>query len=59
MTAPEPEPADDSYPPEWKTADILRREEALETPDVEAYLGSLTAVEFQQLVTRARGGVGR
>jgi hypothetical protein len=52
----EPEPIDDSYPDSWKTADILRREEASNTTaDREAWLATLSPSELALTLRRVRG----
>jgi hypothetical protein len=49
----------DDYPDAWKPRERVELDEALEPLAVEAWLASLSAVEFAQLVARARGGAGR
>lgn len=50
------EPVDDSYPASWTPKEVRDRDDALEAPAVEAWLASLSGIEFAKLVARTRGG---
>ena len=49
-----PQPQDDSYPSAWTPRHIAERDRALEMPEVEVFLTSLTDQEYSALTQRVR-----